>query len=56
MKICARPTAYSSEEEPNRIVVIDGRPPREVVAARIWEIVCERLSAGNALLPEGAAS
>ena len=51
-------TAYRvlSEEEPNRIVVIDGRPPREVVAARIWEIVCERLSAGNALLPEGAAS
>ena len=51
-------TAYRvlSEEEPNRIVVIDGRPPRDVVAARIWEIVCERLSAGNALLPEGAAS
>jgi dTMP kinase len=29
--------------EPNRIVVIDGRAPREVVAERIWTIVEERL-------------
>ena len=29
--------------EPGRIVVIDGRAPREVVAERIWTIVEERL-------------
>jgi len=30
-------------KEPNRIVVIDGRAPREVVAERIWEAVERRL-------------
>jgi dTMP kinase len=44
-------TAYSTlaEQEPNRIVVIDGRPPRDVVAERIWATVVKRLH------PEGAA-
>lgn len=32
-----------AEAEPRRIVVIDGRAPREVVAERIWTIVEERL-------------
>ena len=32
-----------AEAEPHRIVLIDGRPPREVVAARIWDIVEQRL-------------
>jgi dTMP kinase len=32
-----------AEEEPGRIVVIDGRPPRDVVADRIWAVVAERL-------------
>jgi dTMP kinase len=43
-------TAYSTlaEQEPNRIVVIDGRPPRDVVAERIWATVVKRLH------PEGA--
>ncbi len=29
--------------EPHRFVVIDGRPPRDVVAERIWTAVIERL-------------
>jgi dTMP kinase len=29
--------------EPHRFVVIDGRPPRDVVAERIWAAVIERL-------------
>jgi dTMP kinase len=32
-----------AEKEPQRIIIIDGRPPREVVAERIWNIVAERL-------------
>jgi dTMP kinase len=32
-----------AEHEPHRIVVVDGRAPREVVAERIWTIVEERL-------------
>jgi dTMP kinase len=42
-------------EEPQRIVLIDGRPPRAVVAGRIWEIVEERLLPGEARAIEGAA-
>ena len=33
-------------EEPKRIVLLDGRAPRDVVAARIWEVVRERLATG----------
>jgi dTMP kinase len=42
-------------EEPRRMVVIDGRPPRDVVAQRIWDVVVERLHPGRACLAEGAA-
>jgi dTMP kinase len=41
--------------EPNRIVVIDGRAPRDVVAERIWTIVEERLRPMAALHAEAAA-
>lgn len=42
-------------EEPRRIVVIDGRPPRDVVANRIWDVVVERLHPERARVAEGAA-
>ncbi len=42
-------------EEPRRIQLIDGRPPRNVVAGRIWEIVEERLQPQRALASEGAS-
>lgn len=35
-----------AEREPKRIVVIDGRAPRDVVAERIWTAVEERLLGG----------
>ncbi|MGH6726182.1 MAG: dTMP kinase [Pseudolabrys sp.] len=37
--------AYTAllEKEPKRVVVVDGRAPREVVAERIWSIVEQRL-------------
>ena len=41
--------------EPGRIVVIDGRAPREVVAERIWTIVEERLRPAPSLPAEAAA-
>jgi len=44
-----------AEEEPDRIVVLDGRAPREVVADRIWQIVTERLQPERAHAAEGAA-
>jgi dTMP kinase len=42
-------------EEPRRIHVIDGRPPRDVVAERIWEIVEHRLLPAAARQNEDAA-
>ena len=49
--------AYRSlaAEEPQRIVVVDGRPPRDVVAKRIWEAVNERLHPEGARVTESAA-
>jgi dTMP kinase len=44
-----------AEAEPRRIVVIDGRPPRDVVAERIWAVVTERLHPERACVVEGAA-
>jgi dTMP kinase len=41
-------------QEPNRIVVIDGRAPREVVAERIWAAVEERLGPIPALTQAAA--
>ena len=41
--------------EPGRIVVVDGRAPREVVAERIWTIVEERLRPAPSLPAEAAA-
>jgi dTMP kinase len=41
-------------QEPNRIVVIDGRAPREVVAERIWAAVEERLGPMPALTQAAA--
>ncbi len=32
-----------AHEEPRRIVMMDGRPPRDIVAERIWTAVSERL-------------
>lgn len=44
-----------AEKEPQRITVIDGRAPREVVAERIWQVVTERLHPERARATEGAA-
>jgi dTMP kinase len=44
-----------AEEERRRIVVIDGRPPRDVVAERIWTTVSERLHPERAHMAESAA-
>jgi dTMP kinase len=41
-------------EEPNRIVMVDGRPPRDVVAKRIWEAVKERLHPERVAVAEKA--
>lgn len=41
--------------EPARIVVVDGRAPREVVAERIWTIVEERLHPASSLPVEAVA-
>lgn len=43
-------------EEPRRVVVVDGRPPRDVVAKRIWQMVVERLHPERVQVAEGAAS
>jgi dTMP kinase len=49
--------AYLAEaaKDSNRIVVVDGRPPREVVAERIWAAVEQRLRHASARVAEGAA-
>jgi dTMP kinase len=44
-----------AKHEPQRIVLIDGRAPREVVAERIWTIVEERLRPAPSVLAEAAA-
>ena len=50
-----------AHDEPRRIQVIDGRPPRNIVAGRIWEIVERRLQPKRTLMSksedatEGAA-
>ncbi len=44
-----------AEEEPRRIVVIDGRPPRDIVAQRIWTAVSERLHPEKARVAESTA-
>jgi len=49
--------AYLAEaaKDSHRIIVIDGRPPRDVVAERIWTAVGQRLHPERALVAEGAA-
>jgi dTMP kinase len=42
-------------EEPRRIQLIDGRPPREVVGERIWEVVEQRLLGAPATTAEAAS-
>ena len=42
-------------EEPRRIVLVDGRPPRDVVARRIWDAVSERLHPERVTMAESAA-
>jgi dTMP kinase len=42
-------------EEPQRIVMVDGRPPRDVVAKHIWDAVRERLHPESARVTESAA-
>jgi dTMP kinase len=44
-----------ANEEPRRIVMVDGRPPRDVVAERIWSQVSERLHPDRVGVAEGAA-
>jgi dTMP kinase len=44
-----------AEAEPRRIVVIDGRAPRDVVSERIWAVVEQRLHPGLMRLAESAA-
>jgi dTMP kinase len=44
-----------AEEEPHRIVVVDGRAPKNVVTERIFAIVSERLHPERARAVEGAA-
>jgi dTMP kinase len=44
-----------ARQEPKRFAVIDGRPPRDVVAERIWEAVAQRLL-GEAAAPAEAAA
>ena len=44
-----------AEREPKRIVVIDGRAPRDVVAEKIWNVVESRLLGGLAKPKETAA-
>ncbi len=41
-------------DEPRRIIVIDGRPPRDVVAKRIWDVVSARLHPERASVAESA--
>jgi dTMP kinase len=43
-----------AEKEPRRFVVIDGRPPRDVVAQRIWAAVEERLHPQQQRVAENA--
>lgn len=44
-----------AREEPRRIVLLDGRPPRDVVSERIWTAVSERLHFDRARIAEDAA-
>jgi dTMP kinase len=44
-----------AREEPRRIVLLDGRPPRDVVSERIWTAVSERLRPDRARIAEDAA-
>ena len=43
-----------ADSEPKRIVIIDGRPPRDIVSERIWMTVKERLKPEKARVAEGA--
>ncbi len=45
-----------AERDPRRVVVIDGRAPKDVVADRIWAAVTERLHPERARMAESAAS
>ena len=42
-------------KEPKRIIMVDGRAPRDVVADRIWDVVKQRLHPEKAHLAERAA-
>ena len=42
-------------KEPKRIIMVDGRAPRDVVADRIWNVVKQRLHPEKARLAERAA-
>jgi dTMP kinase len=43
-----------AEREPRRCIIVDGRPPRDVVAERIWATVRERLQPGHNRVAENA--
>lgn len=43
-----------AEKEPQRCIVIDGRPPRDVVAERIWTFTEQRLLPGQQRVAESA--
>jgi dTMP kinase len=44
-----------AEDEPRRVMIVDGRAPKEVVAERIWTTVKERLHPERARTTESAA-
>jgi dTMP kinase len=45
-----------AEREPRRCIIVDGRPPRDVVAERIWATVQERLQPDHNRVAENAPS
>jgi dTMP kinase len=45
-----------AEREPRRVLVVDGRAPKDVVAQRIWDAVTERLHPERVRVAESAAS
>jgi dTMP kinase len=44
-----------AQQEPRRIMIMDGRAPKDVVADRIWAAVRERLPVEGTRVTEGAS-
>jgi dTMP kinase len=43
-----------AEQEPRRCIMVDGRPPRDVVSERIWAAVEQKLQPGRVRVAESA--